>query len=162
MQRGEMMPRVKHYFEPSHLYHLTTRTREGVFAFESDAAKRVIASAVAFYRERGDWKVYGFVVMANHVHLVVSVGGTNLSQTMGGFKKYVFHQLGGFVEGGLWERRFDDNAIIHLRELQAVIRYDHNNPVRIGLVSRAEDYFWSSARNYASLSPVAMEIDRLE
>jgi hypothetical protein len=29
-------------------------------------------------------------------------------------------------------------------------------------VRRAEDYFWSSARNYAGLEPVAMEIDRLE
>ena len=36
------MARVKHYFEEDHFYHLTTRTREGVFAFDSEGAKRVV------------------------------------------------------------------------------------------------------------------------
>jgi putative transposase len=155
------MPRVKHFFEPCHFYHLTTRTRDGGFAFESDDAKHQVVEAMAFYRRRHAWKVHGFVVMANHVHLVVSATGLELSDAVRDFKKLVFRQLGGLDDGSLWERRYDDNAITHPRELRDVIQYVHNNPVRIGLAPRAEDFFWSSARNYAGLKPVAMEIDAI-
>jgi len=49
------------------------------------------------------------------------------------------------------ERRID--------ALRAMIDYIHANPVRRGLVARAEDWEWSSARWYAGLRPVKLEID---
>jgi putative transposase len=56
------------------------------------------------------------------------------------------HDLSGYV----WQDRFfscplDDN---HFR---AAVRYVELNPVRAGLVARAEDYLWSSARAHCSL-----------
>ena len=153
------MPRVKHYFEAGHFYHITTRTRNGVFAFESDEAKKLIIQSLRFYRERGDWRLFGYVIMANHVHVVVSGDGAGLSQVVGNFKKWISNNLGNGTEE-LLERRFDDNAIGSAREMTDVVEYVHNNPVRIGLVQRPEDYFWSSARNYAGLTPVAMEVDK--
>ena len=153
------MPRVKHYFEQGHYYHITTRTRNGVFAFASPQTKRVVADALAFYRERGDWRLHAFVIMANHVHCAVSETGTGLSAVVGNFKKWISNHLGREVDGELMERRFDDNAIQGHQEMRGVVAYIHDNPVRVGLVRRAEDYFWSSARNYAGLEPVAMEVD---
>jgi REP element-mobilizing transposase RayT len=156
------MPRVKHYFEPGHFYHIATRTEGGVHAFASDDAKRILVDALDFYRRRGRWRLHAFVVMANHVHLVASETGVGLSLTVRDFKKWTWRQLTrGLPETRLWERRFDDNAIIHPGELVTVIQYIHNNPVRIGLVRRPEDYVWSSAPNYAGLVPVAIEIDRI-
>jgi len=154
------MPRVKHYFEKGHFYHITTRTEGGVFAFASDAAKRTVVNALVFYRQRGDWQVPGFVVMANHVHVVASQTGVALNNVVRDLKKFLHHELRGSSGGPLWERRFDDNAIRRVVEMREVVQYVHNNPVRIGLVRRPEDYFWSSARNDAGLAPVAMEIDR--
>jgi len=153
------MPRVKHYFQQGHYYHITTRTRNGTFAFTSPEAKRVVADALAFYRERGDWGLHGFVIMANHVHCAVSETGIGLSSVVGNLKKWLSNHLRGEVDGELMERRFDDNAITGRREMRSVIEYIHCNPVRVGLVRRAEDYFWSSARNYAGIEPVAMEVD---
>jgi len=153
------MPRVKHHFEAGHVYHLTTRTRTGEFAFESEAAKRRVADALAFYRERGDWRLYAFVIMANHVHCVVEETGIGLDRVFGGFKSWVSNSLGSGPGGSLLERRFDDNAVRDWREMRSVVRYVHANPVRIGLVHASEHYFWSSARNYAGLSPVAIEVD---
>jgi putative transposase len=43
--------------------------------------------------------------------------------------------------------------------LRSVIEYIHANPVRRGLVSKAEEWEWSSARWYASLRPVKIEMD---
>jgi len=153
------MPRVKHYFEKGHCYHVTTRTLDGQHAFALDTVKRKVVDALAFYRERGDWRVHGFVVMSNHVHVMVSQVSRVLSYVVRDFKKWVWRRLLGPGHGDLWERRFDDNAIQDQKEMQDVVAYLHNNPVRAGVVERAEDYFWSSARNYAGLTPVAMEVD---
>jgi REP element-mobilizing transposase RayT len=152
---------VKHYFEKGHFYHLTTRTLDGVPAFASDTAKQKVMDVLTFYRERGDWRVYGFVVMNNHVHVVVSQESRGLNDVIRDFKKWVFRQLRGPGADPLWERRFDDNAIQGQKEMEDVVTYVHNNPVRAGIVQRPEDYFWSSARNCAGLTPVAMEVDKV-
>ncbi len=44
--------------------------------------------------------------------------------------------------------------------LRAAIEYIHGNPVRRGLVATAEDWEWSSARWYAGLGPVKLEMDQ--
>jgi putative transposase len=53
-----------------------------------------------------------------------------------------------------------DRNITSTEALPAVIEYIHANPVRRGLVARAEDWEWSSARWYAGLRPVKLEMDR--
>ena len=153
------MPRVKHYFEPGGFYHITTRTLGGEQAFATEEAKRLVVRALSYYRRAGRWRVYAFVVMANHVHSVVSANLGALSDTVRDFKKWIWHELARPENTSLWERRYDDNAIGSLREMKQVTEYVHHNPVRIGLVRRPEDYFWASARNYAGLKPVAMEVD---
>jgi putative transposase len=53
-----------------------------------------------------------------------------------------------------------DRNITSAAALRAVIDYIHANPVRRGLVDRAEDWEWSSARWYAGLRPVKLEMDQ--
>jgi RNA polymerase sigma-70 factor (ECF subfamily) len=52
-----------------------------------------------------------------------------------------------------------DRIITSAEVLRAVIKYIHANAVRRGLVSKAEDWEWSSARSYAGLRPVKLERD---
>jgi REP element-mobilizing transposase RayT len=146
-------------FEEGGRYHVTTRTRGAVHRFKSEEAKETVVGAIGAYRERGRWRVHGFVVMANHVHLVLSATDEDLRATVRDFKKWVWRAFRGRGGRPLWERRYDDNAIVARQEMLRVISYIHNNPLRVGLARRATDYFWSSARNYAGLRPVAMEVD---
>jgi putative transposase len=53
-----------------------------------------------------------------------------------------------------------DRNITSTEALRAMIDYIHANPVRRGLVARAEEWEWSSARWYAGLRPVKLEMDR--
>jgi hypothetical protein len=53
-----------------------------------------------------------------------------------------------------------DRNITSTEALRAVIEYIHANPVRRGLVARADDWEWSSTRWYAGLRPVKLEMDR--
>jgi hypothetical protein len=57
------------------------------------------------------------------------------------------HQSENKSEGHLWQGRFF-SCIVDERHLYACIRYVENNPVRAGLVRRAEEYRWSSAASH--------------
>ena len=50
--------------------------------------------------------------------------------------------------GLLWQRRFFDRALRSVKEYGETVTYIHHNPVKAGLVRRAEDWPWSSAREY--------------
>jgi hypothetical protein len=51
--------------------------------------------------------------------------------------------------GELWQGRFFDRALRTVKEYMETLEYIHLNPVRRGLVKRAEDWRWSSVHEYA-------------
>ena len=59
----------------------------------------------------------------------------------------------------LWERRYDDNFVTSAEELQRVLEYIHDNPVRAGVVGSCEEYAWSSAHSYLRDGREIIEID---
>jgi putative transposase len=56
------------------------------------------------------------------------------------------------AEGELWQPRFFDRALRTVKEYNENVEYIHLNPVRAGLVSRPEDWRWSSYNEYAGMS----------
>jgi len=112
---------------------------------EKDAAQLVIET-LSFYRRRGEIEVYGFVVMADHMHLVVKVlSPVTLPRWMDRFKSYIARQLG---KGPIWQRGYWSEVVPGIPFLEEKLNYIHENPVRAGLVQDAADYPWSSARDY--------------
>ena len=70
-------------------------------------------------------------------------------------------QPNGTVHHRFWQRGGGyDRNLTSAEALRAVIDYLHANPVRRGLVASAEDWEWSSARWYAGLQPVKLEMDQ--
>ena len=53
------------------------------------------------------------------------------------------------AEGELWQARFFDRALRTVKEYNEKVEYIHMNPVRPGLVSRPQDWRWSSFNEYA-------------
>jgi REP-associated tyrosine transposase len=56
------------------------------------------------------------------------------------------------TEGELWQPRFFDRALRTAKEYNEKVEYIHMNPVRAGLVSRPQDWKWSSFNEYAAVS----------
>jgi putative transposase len=91
--------------------------------------------------------IHAFVLMTNHVHLLVTPSTCDgLSLTMQALgRKYV-----SFVNrvyqrtGTLWEGRFKSSVVTTERYCLTCYRYIELNPVRAGIVTRADDYAWSS------------------
>ena len=75
--------------------------------------------------------------------------------------------LRGREVGMLWQPRFFDRVLRTVREYNEKVEYIHLNPVRAGLVSRAEEWPWSSVHDYAGsvqhpvATPSGLEIDRV-
>jgi len=59
--------------------------------------------------------------------------------------------------GELWQGRFFDRALRTVKEYVETVDYIHMNPVRRGLVKRAEDWKWSSVHEYAGMSAEEQE-----
>jgi putative transposase len=91
--------------------------------------------------------VHAYVLMTNHVHLLVTpqdeAGASNMMQQLG--RKYVsYFNKAHERTGTLWEGRFRSSMITSSRYLFACHRYIELNPVRAGIVSSPEQYRWSS------------------
>lgn len=110
-----------------------------------DAAPLVL-DTLSFYRRRSEIEVYGFVIMPEHMHLVVKVlSPVTLPRWMDRFKTYIAHQLRG---GPIWQRGYWSEVVPSIPFLEEKLHYIHENPVKAGLVQDAADYPWSSARDY--------------
>ena len=99
--------------------------------------------------------LHAYALMGNHVHLLLTAPRDRaLSRAMSRLgPHYVpsFNRRHGRT-GTLWEGRYRSCIVATDHYLLAVHRYVDLNPVRAGLVTRAEDYRWSSARANLGLS----------
>ena len=155
------MARIRHGQDDWLAYHITARTLDGDFFFASPAEKQRIVTTLSHYRCKGLYRLFGFVVMSNHVHFVIQpLPDESLNDIVRDVKTWTSTRNTAKPPGcPLWERRFDDNRITSVEELRSVVTYIHNNPVRAGIVSRPEEYEWSSFHNYAGNGREIIEID---
>jgi putative transposase len=98
-------------------------------------------------------RVYGYVVMPEHIHLLLGEpdSGT-LADALHFLKLSSAKQCisGENVDGGhFWQKRYYDRNIRSYSDFMEKLRYIHRNPVKRGLCGRPEDWVWSSFRHYA-------------
>jgi REP element-mobilizing transposase RayT len=88
-------------------------------------------------------RTFGFVVMPDHVHWVMQLGeGAELSQVLHFVKSVSAHLLNKYLgrHGTLWQDGFHDHALRKEEDLEGVVRYVVENPVRAGLVDDFREY----------------------
>jgi putative transposase len=111
------------------------------------AAETVEGALLHFDDER--YRLWAWCIMSNHVHVVVQQQpGWRLSRIIHSWKSFTANQINKIHgrTGPVWHREYFDRFMRNDAELVAVIEYVEQNPVRAGLVSRATDWRWSSAR----------------
>ena len=104
--------------------------------------------------------VTGFVVMPEHVHLLLSEPerGT-LAVVLQMLKQVVSQKLNEHATTPFWQPRYYDFNVCREEKLMEKLDYMHRNPVQRGLVARPEDWRWSSARHYATGEECRVEIE---
>ena len=91
--------------------------------------------------------LHAFAVMPNHVHVLLLplVDPSKLLHSVKGFFAREANKLLGRSGEPFWQRESYDHWVRSETEFERIRRYIEENPVRAGLVARAEDYPWSSA-----------------
>jgi len=104
--------------------------------------------------------VSGYVVMPEHVHLLMSEPErAKLSVVLQMLKQNVARRLRSPEGGLLWLPRYYDFNVRSAGKRIEKLRYIHRNPVKRGLVQSPEDWAWSSFRHYASGVEGVVEIE---
>jgi putative transposase len=116
-------------------------------------------------RRRFHMRVYGYVVMPEHVHLLLSEpAGNALSGAMQLLKTKVSTQArkeGMRQEGEspFWQARYFDHNVRNRAGFVTQLRYIHRNPVKRGLCRAPEDWLWSSFRAWALGETGVVEVE---
>ena len=170
------------------IYFLTFTLVGWIDIFTRQAYRDIVIESFKYCQLKKGLHLHAYVIMSNHVHLIASVDeGFTVSDFIRDCKKFtstritdaiansgvesrrewMLHQFKYYASRHsrnevfqLWEH---DNHPIELSSpafTQQKIDYIHQNPVRAGLVYRAEDYIYSSASNYAGLDEI-VQVDCL-
>lgn len=115
-------------------------------------------------RRRFEMQIYGYVVMPEHVHLLLSEPETRtLAEAIHFLKlssaKSMPRAFRAAQANPFWQKRYYDRNIRSKREFRIKLRYLHRNPVKRGLVAKPEEWKWSSFRHYALREKTPVEIE---
>ena len=161
-------------------YFLTFTVINWIDVFSRQRYRDIIIESLKFCQQNKGLEVYAFVIMTNHIHLVVRCPNGNLSATIRDFKSYTAKKILESIAEGPESRNewmlkmfnfaaarnkrneklqfwMQDNHAEVLNSnyfIDEKIDYIHNNPVKAGIVEKAEDYLYSSARAYAGIECV--------
>ena len=108
-------------------------------------------------RLRYEFFVSGYVVMPEHVHLLLGEPKKGpLAKALQALKLTVAVQR---IERPFWQARYYDFNVFTDRKRVEKLKYIHRNPVTRGLVTEPEDWAWSSFRHYSSGERGIVEIE---
>jgi putative transposase len=141
------MPRIARVVVPGLPHHVTQRGNRRVETFRSDKDRRIYLMLIGEYADRHRLDVWAYALMPNHVHLVAVPEHNDslacaIRDAHGMYASYFNRTYG--LEGHLWQGRYFSCAM-NPDHTTTAVRYVERNPVRAGIVDRAQDYEWSSA-----------------
>ena len=141
------MARIARIVVPGLPHHVTQRGNRRARVFDGDNFRQAYLGLVRQYAQRQGVRIWAYTLMDNHVHfVVVPQDEKSLARCFrGGHTRFALRVNTERREcGHLWQNRFYSTPL-DAAHLWAAVRYVERNPVRAGLVERAEDYAWSSA-----------------
>jgi len=164
---------VRHYHEPGDLHELTFSCYQQLPLITNDAWRKLLCQSIDRALQNRSFRLVAFVLMPEHLHLLVlpTTGNCDVDKLLSAIKqphsarikrilvqnnspllqRLTVRERPGKMVFRYWQEGpgYDRNLSSETAVL-AAIKYIHENPVRRGLVTRASDWKWSSARWYAS------------
>jgi REP element-mobilizing transposase RayT len=108
----------------------------------------IVLSAIFFLQQKEYFRLYSFVIMPDHLHLIILPHGKRtVSEIMHSLKSYTAKKINSLLgrEGKIWQDGFYERIIRNEDDLREKARYVEGNPVRKGLVEEPQEYVYSSA-----------------
>lgn len=172
------------------IHFITFAVVEWVDVFTRKEYRDILLESLRYcQRERG-LVIYCWCVMSNHIHLIVSARNNDTSEILRDFKKFTAKEIIGAIEESktesrkhwmlevfrkagagnsrnsanqFWRQDNQPKELFSSRFTEQKLNYIHHNPVEAGIVEKAEDYLYSSARDYFEGKNIGLlEIEFLE
>jgi putative transposase len=155
---------LKRYQESEQSHFLTFSCYRRQQNFRESRLRDLFVRCLEQTRVRFGLRVYGFVVMLEHVHLLVSEPDrSSLASAVQSLKLALAKRLPAVGRNVLappfWQKRYYDHNISDDEKFIEKLRYIHHNPVMRGLVEKPGDWAWSSFRHYARGEAGIIEIE---
>jgi putative transposase len=157
---------------PGELYFVTLTVADWVDVFTRKEYKDILIENLKYCQEKFNLEIFAYVIMSNHLHLIVRRQDGELTELLGRFKSYTAKRIIEEIENNLQESRKDwllnvfthfaksnkqyssyhlwnySNHPVLLHSAKVIdqkVDYIHQNPVRAGIVTEPEYYVYSSA-----------------
>ncbi|WP_088893000.1 REP-associated tyrosine transposase [Leptolyngbya ohadii] len=176
------MGRSRYRFLEQQPHFLTCTIVNWLPLFSKPEIAQIILDSLDFLRSRQRIRLYGYVVMENHLHLIAAAD--DLSKEVAKFKSFTARSAIDWLEKNrsgywldqlrtnklsynvdqdyqMWQEGSHPQAIFSWEMFQQKLEYIHHNPVRRGYVDDPGHWRYSSYRNYAGLEE-ALAIDWIE
>lgn len=173
--------------EQSKAHFITTTVVDWIDVFSRKNYRNCVIESLDYCIKNKGMILYGYVIMSNHVHMIIQSNNAELSNLIRDFKKFTAKTILNKIQNEpesrrMWMlERFKLAKESHSRNknyqfwqygnhaeeictehfLWSKLNYIYMNPVRAGIVSNIEDYIYSSASNYVNGTGV-IEIELLE
>ncbi len=171
------MSRKYKFRNPEGIYFVSFATVNWIDVFTRAEYKDIIVESLNYCIDNKGLRVYAWVIMSNHIHLIVATQQEPLENIMRDLKKYTSRTLLKAIEAHpqesrkawmlwmfqragqrnsnnqhyqFWQQHNQPQELSTMPyDIESTIHYIHENPVKAGFVNRAEDYPYSSAVDFA-------------
>lgn len=176
------MPRgLRRIYGFGHLHFITFSCYRRLPLLGAARSRTIFVEVLGEIRQRHKFKLVGYVVMPEHVHLLMGEPATGTPSTVMQMLKqrvsrllraryrrrapksqmrlWAEHQI---EQRSFWQKRFYDFNVWTQKKKIGKLTYMHMNPVKRGLVARPDQWIWSSYSAYQEKGQVLIPIDRVE
>ena len=145
-------------------YFETTKCGEGRVVFQVPENAQILIEALFHYRDQGAYLLHGYIVMPDHLHLILTPSETTslekaVGMVKGGSSHRIHKERGHKME--IWQKGFYDWTIRDADDWRTKVEYIRQNPVRAKVVSRPEEWPYSSGRAGFVLDPMPARCSQL-
>ncbi|HUH61400.1 MAG TPA: transposase [Terracidiphilus sp.] len=154
------MPEPKRYQRQRCFHFITFSCYQRMRLLSTASACQIFEETLERVRRWYGFSISGYVVMPEHVHLLVSEPErSELSVVLQMLKQITSRKLRPRTLERFWQVRYYDFPVWSEKKMIEKLRYIHRNPVNRGLVQNPQDWPWSSFLHHAAGSVGVVEVE---
>jgi putative transposase len=155
-------------YDQEGLYFVTFTVHQWVDVFTRKAYADILLDSIRYCQAHKGLRVYAWVLMSNHCHLIVDAEKGKLSDIIRDLKKHTAKEMVAAIENNaqesrkrwllwllkkdghvwFWEEGYHGEEIRTKAFFDSKVEYIHSNPVRAGIVEKEEEYLYSSCGDF--------------
>ncbi|MGB4775456.1 MAG: transposase, partial [Daejeonella sp.] len=149
-------------------YFITCTVHQWADVFTRKEYVDIVLNSLRYCQQNKGLLIYAYVIMSNHIHLIIGSNQENLSDIIRDFKKFTASKIVEAIENNskesrkrwllwllkkenrvwFWEEGYHAEEIITSQFYDTKLNYIHLNPVRAGIVEKEEEYLYSSCADF--------------